>query len=613
MHAHHHGIILGVTSVVLACAVATTPVRAEPPVDAPSSAHATISLDLRGVDILDALKLFADKSGLNFVAGHNVTGRVTLVAKDVDVWEAFERLLAANELAYERRGALVSVMTAQEYEQLYGEPFQARQTQRVITLQFAKAGPLATVVQQLKSGVGRVVVDEATNAIILRDTPARVRELEALVRAFDRPTATRLYSLHDAEAEKLKERVQEVLTPGVGTVGVDVRTNTMVVTDGEERLARVEQLLRALDTPEPQVLIEAKIVTVELSDQHSLGIDWQQLFGGVDVQARGNFRVLGDILGAGTATGTALKYLMAPKGNTQILVEALNHYGKVQMISNPRIAVSNNKEARILVGKKEAFVTTTTTLPCAAGSVVNAPQVQFVDVGTKLFVTPSVKRDGRIQLKIRPEVSAVSETITDIPNTRIPIIATTEADTNVVVQSGTTVVIGGLIDSRDERAGNQVPFVGNLPLVGAPFRSREAHVTKTELVVFLTPQIMSAGGVPVTSFAVDDAAESLEGGAPAVSDAYRDAVRQWLQPSLAAHLGALEFPEASLTVDFTLGPDGGLIGPPEIASPQGQPVIAATAAALADASPFPPPPSSTRARRIRFRLPVEYRAHDAPH
>src|SRR3989338_5417027 len=116
-----------------------------------------ISLDLKGVDILDVLKLLSQKSGLNFIAGRNVSGRVTIFVHDVDVWEAFELIIGANDLAYERQGDIITVMMARDYELLYGEKFQERKESLTVPLKHAKVAQVATVLNQVKSSVGRVV------------------------------------------------------------------------------------------------------------------------------------------------------------------------------------------------------------------------------------------------------------------------------------------------------------------------------------------------------------------------------------------------------------------------------------------------------------------------
>jgi len=581
---------------------------------APESGKLTgqkISLDLKGVEIIDVLKLLSQKSGLNFVAGRNVTGRVTIFAQDVDIWEAFERLLDANDLAYERQGALITVMTARDYELLYGQKFQERKRNAVIPLKFAKANQLATVLNQVKSTLGQVVVDEASNTVILNDVPARLQEMQRLVRQLDQPTETKIFSLNYAEAEKLKEKIQEFLTPGIGVFSFDARTNKVVVTDLVDPIRRIEQLIRAFDEQEGEVLIEAKIVKVELTDEQSLGIDWQKLFDQVTdtqerLQARMHFRVLEDIVG-GTAKGAALKF-SSVEGDTQLVVEALKTYGKVETVSNPRLTVSNNQEAKILVGTKEAFVTTTTTVP-ATGSTVAAPEVQFVDVGTKLFVTPNVKRDGHIQLKIRPEVSSVKSTVTSISNTVIPIISTTEAETNVLVKSGTTLVIGGLIDTKTDRSRNQVPLLGDIPLLGAAFRSRKDTEKKTELVVFLTPQILSASGQHVTDFSAVQPVERVSWIAQRqihpVPESYQRLIRDLLAKCLAYHFRATALPAGSVSGSFVLARDGRLVGSVAIRSPQGE--LMARAAQLAiESIPFPSFPAGSTVSEARFRFKVEY-------
>jgi type II secretory pathway component GspD/PulD (secretin) len=589
--------------------VTVSVVWAQPVVPPPSELIGqTISLDLKGVDILDVLKLLSQKSGLNFVAGRNVTGRVTIFAKEVDVWEAFERIVDANDLAYERRGDLVTVMTARDYELLYGEKFQERKASAVIVLKFAKANLLATVLNQVKSNLGRVVVDEVSNTIILHDVPAKLEEMRTLVAQLDRPTETRIYTLNYAEAEKLKEKLQEFLTPGIGAFSFDARTNKVVVTDLAETMARIDRIIRAFDEQDGEVLIDAKLVKVELTDEQSLGIDWQRVLGGIDTKSRANFRILGDIVDpSGTAaTGVALKFLSATK-NSQIILEALKKLGKVETVSNPRITVSDNQEAKILVGTKEAIVTVTTTVP-ATGSTVTAPEIQFVDVGTKLFVTPSIKGDGHIQLKVRPEVSTAK--IETFQSNRIPIVTTTEAETNVLVKSGTTLIIGGLIETKVERTQSQIPLLGDIPILGAAFRSRVDTNKKTELVVFLTPQIISAGGEYVKDFPSTTLVEQVgkEGGPDkeSVPVSYQAMIRALVQATLSTHLRSTALGAGSLEVSFVLGRDGHLIGSPQITSPQGEAFVQAARAALEAAAPFPPFPERTQVQQVRFRMAIDY-------
>ncbi|MDP3722050.1 MAG: secretin N-terminal domain-containing protein [Candidatus Omnitrophota bacterium] len=563
-----------------------------------------ISLDLKGVDILDVLKLLSQKSGLNFIAGRNLSGRVTIFVNDVDVWEAFELIIAANDLAYERKGTIVTVMMGRDYELLYGERFQGRTESFVTLLRHAKVEQVATVLNQLKSSIGRVIVDEATNTLIIEDIPARVAGMRTLLTQLDRPTESRVYALNYSDAEKLKEKVQTHLSP-IGTLTFDARTNKVVVSDLPEAMRKIDEMILAFDSPEGQVLIEAKIVKVELNDQMDLGIDWKQVFS-ADLEARSNFRLLSDIVG-GTATGGAMKLFTASNDKTQIIIEALKKLTKTETLSNPRILVSNNQEAKILVGKKEAVVTVTTTVP-ATGSTVSSPEIQYVDVGTKLFVTPNIKPNGHIQLKVRPEVS--TSTIETFQTNRIPIITSTEAETNVLVKSGVTLVIGGLIETKDEQKHQRIPVLSDLPVIGMLFRSTSTVKTKTELVLFLTPQIIGPDGsttpVPAAVEPSVDVTFPVVTLTEPVPVSYRHVIRQRLQGRLISQFRAAALPAGSVVLSFVLSHDGALVEAPEVTSPQGQPFILAAQQAVQQAQPFPPFPAGSQATEVRFRVAVDY-------
>ena len=589
--------------VAWAATIRTLPVFAQ--LQRELSTDQRISLDLKGVDILDVLKLLSQQSGMNFVASRNVTGRITIFANDVDVWEAFERIIGANELAYERRGDIVTVMSMRDYELMYGEKFQERTQRLVLPLQYAKAIQVATALNQLKSSVGQVVVDEASNTLIVSDVPGRLTQMQGLITEFDRPTQTRVYQLNYADVEQLREKVQDLLSP-IGTVTIDTRTNTAVITDLGDVLERIDRLVRAFDTPDGEVLIEAKIVKVDLTDEMKLGIDWQRVLSGIDTTAASNFDVIGgDVIG-GSATGTALR-LLSSSSDTEVVIEALESVSNTETLASPRIMVSNDQEARILVGTKEAFVTTTTTVP-ATGSTISSPSIEFVDVGTKLFVTPQIKRDGYVRLKIRPEVSS-AETVTFQDN-RIPIVTSTEAETTVLVKSGITVIIGGLISETITKTSNRVPWLGDLPIVGVPFRGTVEKTDKTELVVFLTPEIVLPDGSRYVPPAVEESSirSSLSPIAlnESVSVAYRHVIRQRLQEHLTNQFRLAALGRGSVVVSFMLDHTGDLIGEPTITSSQGESFIRAARLAMQQAQPLPSFPEIFARREVRFRLAVEY-------
>ncbi|HNV24583.1 MAG TPA: type II and III secretion system protein, partial [Candidatus Omnitrophota bacterium] len=138
----------------------------------------------------------------------------------------------------------------------------------------------------------------------------------------------------------------------------------------------------------------------------------------------------------------------------------------------------------------EPYVTSTTTTP-SSGPATTAESVHFIDVGVKLYVTPTIHHDDFITMKIRPEISSVVDNLTTGTNNIIPIVETSQAETQVMVKNGVTIVIGGLIKQEQIKTTRKIPFLGSVPLVGVAFRSTYQKEVKTEIVIFLTPKIMT--------------------------------------------------------------------------------------------------------------------------
>jgi general secretion pathway protein D len=183
------------------------------------------------------------------------------------------------------------------------------------------------------------------------------------------------------------------------------------------------------------------------------------------------------------------------KRDFDILVKYLQTLGKTQVLSNPQLAVINNHEARIHVGEKQAYVTTTTTSGQTTNTV--SEEVNFVDVGIQLSVTPTINDEGYVTMKVKPEVSSVVSTLTTPSGNKIPIIDTSLAETTVMIKDGATIIIGGL--RKEEKISNseQVPILGKIPLLGFFFKSATNKTERTELLVMLTPHIV--GGDSLTT------------------------------------------------------------------------------------------------------------------
>ena len=177
------------------------------------------------------------------------------------------------------------------------------------------------------------------------------------------------------------------------------------------------------------------------------------------------------------------------KRDVDILVKYLQTEGNTQILSNPKLAVINNREAKIHVGERQAYITTTTTTGQSTSTI--SEEVTFIDVGIQLAVTPTINDDGYVTMNIKPEISSVvSELITPSGN-RIPIIDTSMAETTVMVKDGVTIVIGGL--RKDEKTDNSegVPYLSKIPILGFLFRSGTKKTERTELLILITPHIVT--------------------------------------------------------------------------------------------------------------------------
>jgi len=461
----------------------------ESPYMATADSERDISLDLKGMDIVEVLKTLALKGNMNIVVGSNVRGRVTMFLKDVDVKDAFEIILLANNLASDRRGDIIYVMTEKDYEQLYGEKYGNKKEVRIIQLKYAKVAEVNKSLNQIKTKIGRVIADEASNTIVIIDAPQAIVKALEFIDMVDKPTSTRIFELNYAKAEDVKEKIQEILTKNVGSIQIDERTNKVVITDLVDRMPEVESVLAAFDAKQQQVLIEAKIVEITLNDTYKLGVDWEAVIKKLhkEITIQNGFKLAAS---GGLVPGGEILLGTLGTGEYSAMVQALKTIGDVNTLSSPRITVMNNEEAKILIGTSEPYATNLVTQ--GTSTTTTATELTFIDIGVKLYVTPTINNKGFIKMKIRPEVSNSTDTYTyGDPPTTVPVISTTHAETSVMVKDGATIVIAGLIKDERSNTTDQIPFLGDIPVLGLAFKRTQKEVEKKELVIFLTPHIIS--------------------------------------------------------------------------------------------------------------------------
>lgn len=453
-----------------------------------------ISLDLRGMDMVEVLKFLATKGNFNIVASPDVQGRATLILTDVSVRDALDIVLVSNGLAIERRGTILYVMSGKSYEEIYGHRYGDPRQSLIVQLTYANPGQVGALLGNVKSAVGRIVVDEPTATLALLDTPGILTQMQTLISTVDLPTIqrqlpteTRVVGLQFAKAEDVKAEVASVLTPDVGQLRLDKRSNALIVTDVPARLPQIEQLIKAFDARNRQVYIESTILSVTLRDEFDAGIEWNIASESLkfpDLTITNSLPISSDAANAIKLVVGTLK-----ENDITATLKALSTFGDTKVLSSPHIAVMNNEDAKIHVGRREFYVTSSSTTGLSVGET--AEQVNFIEVGVKLNVTPLINETGFITMKIRPEVSSVAEFRSTAKGNSIPVIETSEAETRVMVKDGATVIIGGLMKDETTFTKQKVPILGDLPLLGVLFSNRSDRVKKTELVILLTPHIMS--------------------------------------------------------------------------------------------------------------------------
>jgi type IV pilus assembly protein PilQ len=405
----------------------------------------SVSLDFQDADLRAVLRTFAEISGLNLVIDPAIKGTVDLALRDVPWDQAFDIILRANKLGYVADGTIVRI------------------------------APL------------NALADEEAQRRKLSDQQALAGDLGVLTKALSYAKAGELAPLLTRSALSVR-----------GTVQVDPRTNTLIITDLPAGLATATDLIGVLDRAQPQVEIEARIVQTSKDYARALGIRWG--FNGSVDPALGNttnlaFPNSGSLTGkaSGTTTppplGTAVNLgvegapnaialkLGAINGafNLDVALSALERTGNVRLLSTPRVTTQNNVPAEVAQGVQIPYQTTSN----------NTVTTAFKDAALTLKVTPQITEAGTVIMKIEVDNGSVGEIFNGVPS-----IATQRANTTVLVNDGQTTVIGGIYQSSTTTNNDHTPGLGRLPIFKWLFNRDSQTDTNKELLIFITPRII---------------------------------------------------------------------------------------------------------------------------
>ena len=391
----------------------------------------------------------AEFTGLNLVASDSVTGRVTLNLNDVPWDQALELILQSQGLSSREQGNVIVVAPASELADLERQELEARNQRETLS-------PLVTEFIEIKY--------------------ARAEDLAQLLRGGEGDG----FGL-------LTER---------GRVSIDNRTNTLLVQDTADQVRDIVRTIDRLDVAVRQVQIEARIVIARDTASRELGINWGMsstrgfqegddgTFSRRDINPNGINRAQGGLavdLGAATGPGTGFSFgYLSGDILLDLELRALESEGKSQTISQPRIITANQRTARISQGEERAFQS-------VDGN--DNPDTEFKEAELSLEVTPQITPDNRIimDLVIKNDSFRESEFGGEPP------IDTNQIETQVLVDNGQTVVLGGILTTEELRQIAKTPLLGDIPLLGRLFRYTEESNEKVELLVFITPRLLDDG------------------------------------------------------------------------------------------------------------------------
>ncbi len=394
-----------------------------------------LSLNFQDVQVRAVLQVLADHAGVNLVASDSVQGNITLRLQDVPWEQALDLVLRSKGLARREEGNVLLVAPAAE---LAGQSLDAR-------------------------------LGQALDAQL-------------------QPLQRELMPIHHAVASELAELLLATLADdgiltGRGSLSVDARTNTLVAYQPADRLAELRHLVAQLDVPVRQVAIEARIVEANVDYEKSLGVRWGGPLYGENVRPGKELFVDLGVERTGSSVGLGLL-----RGGILLDLElsAMEKSGNGEIISQPKVVTADKETARILKG---------TEVPYQETSKSGATSVSFREASLSLEVTPQITPDNKVIMTVR-----VTKDEPDYVNAlnNVPPIRKNEVTAKVRVADGETIVIGGVYSTTQNNVVDKVPFFGDLPYVGRLFRRDVLQEKKSELLVFLTPRIMSDQAIAVS-------------------------------------------------------------------------------------------------------------------
>ncbi len=396
-----------------------------------------VSVDFKDTPIDDVIKVFAEKAGIDVVKSPEVVGTVTAKLTDVPLQEALDNILAAHGYGYVPSESMIRIV------------------------------PISQITEKAEKLVSK----------IYRITYADVTEVE----------------------KALKKFISQQ-----GSLSSNLGTSNIIITDTESKIKAIDTFIDEIDRITPQILVEARIYDITSRDRLDLGVEWEAgrntTYGGTGVTDVGpnpsggtkpfSTGIFDSTISKTEDTTGAIRFgWLDSHVDIDALVRAEQEDIDAKLLANPRILVLDNQQAVIKIVSQIPYQQITQ----GGGNTLPIGTTEFKDVGVTLTVLPHLTRDGMVRLQLKPEFSVKTGevTLSGQFTSNQPIVDSREATTTLLIKDGQTVVLGGLRQKGATKQINKIPLLGDIPLLGLLFKFKGEETVTSELVVFVTPKIIT--------------------------------------------------------------------------------------------------------------------------
>ena len=483
-----------------------------------------ISMDFDNVELRTIIKFMSELTGKNFIIDSTVKGFATVISPTkISVEEAYkvlESILVVNGYTTVPADNMVKVIPLDKAKQLdietqrgkevVDEGLKDRMVTQIVPLEYADVEKLKNILSPYVSASGHIASYPPTNTLIITETSSNLSRLLEILRDLDESRASHPDNVHVFEVEntsadelakllnrvyleqKQKSKDDDLARPA--TIVADISSNSLIILASPQEYIFLEALIKKLDKRKQQVFVEAVIAEVSLGKTAELGLELAAAGGIIYGSSRGfsgvsTKGVVNNILSGGglpATTAGAIEGVNVKRGvampNLGLLITASKDSDDINIISAPQILATDNEEAKILVGKKLAFIKNSQVTP--EGSTVRT--FEYRDVGLMLKIIPHITNDGFVRMDIVQEV----ENVIGMSFEGAVETSHRQAKTIATVKDDNTIVIGGLLTDKSTESVEKVPFLGDIPVVSVLFKRTKSESEKMNLFLFITPHIL---------------------------------------------------------------------------------------------------------------------------